>query len=156
MSLQNLWDSAKIDTPQTATKELAPVPTGTYMATIERATLDQTKTPNQVSIWYKIRGQNEHYGRLIFANFSFNEVGAAILKKELMKLGAQADMKMDTLGTFLDSTVGKSVEVYAKHRTYPKKDGTTGDAHNVYINDVADLSKEILAAVVQADESLPF
>lgn len=161
MDLQALWDKAQTENFNALNanedRKFEPVPTGTYQASLTNATLSAERTPPQVSLWYTLT-EGEYANRKVFANFSLNEVGLAILKKELAKLGYTATPKsLDDLAEQLTKLVGAEVEVYAKHRTYQKKDGTLGDAHNVYINTTASLDAVATSAPsVDASDKLPF
>ena len=157
---ETFWTNADTSQSPTAKPQREAVPTGTYNTWIEKAQLDLTKPPGKVSIWYKIE-EGEHTGRILFANYSLNQVGTQMLKKEMLKLGAPQSMKsLNDLGEFLNSIYGRKCEVYAKHRTFTKADGTTGDAHNVYVNSALAVDAAFADAPakpgVDTDEKLPF
>lgn len=154
---ENFWSTAQTDTQvQAVARKRDPVPTGTYNCWVEKAQLDFTATPPKVTLWYKIE-EGEHEARILFANYSLNETGTAMLKKSLLKFGAPEKLTLNQLGEFLNTLYGKKCEVYAKHRTYTKQDGTQGDAHNVYVNSVLKVEPAFGdVPALDANETVPF
>lgn len=119
-----------------AKKTYTTIPTDRYDAHVHHAQVDLTRDVPRVTINYKITEHAEFKGRLLFSSYTLNDTGAVLLKKTLRKLGVETSKlkSLDDLSAALGDIHGRDCNVFAKLREYKKQDGSTGYAHNVYVN----------------------
>ena len=138
------------------------IPEGKYIVTLDNVTCDETKTPNSISLhWKIIKGDQE--GRLLFQNFNISEKSAKWLSWQLGTIGvwqAAKEVKEEaglTRAIFAacENLMNKiKVEMEVEHNFYEK----TGKTYaNSKINDVLSLAeKEESAPKIDDDEEMPF
>jgi hypothetical protein len=136
INFDDLWASVKKETPQPMMKKDFPmIEDGKYNVSVKFAQVDLTSDRKQVSFQYQIVGHPKHENRIFFINFGMDEKGLPILKRELQKMDIDVDKikKVSELSDAVGTLIGKRLNVYAKRRTYMKKDGTQGTAYNCYV-----------------------
>lgn len=135
LNFDDLWSSVKNEPPQAQKKEWTVIPDGKYQVVIKHAQVDLTSERKHVAFQYKIKDEGAVNGRIFFVNFGLDDKGLPILKRELVKLGVnvEAIKKIGDLNDALLALIDRVCYVYAKKRTYIKKNGEQGTAYNVYV-----------------------
>lgn len=145
MSWENLFDET--DAQVKETKEYGVIKEGKYTGFFYEAKLNETKTPAQVSIkWRIVDADSEFKNRHVFANYTMNEKGIPFLKSDLYTLGVEQVTSKNLIKS-LASLTGKEAEIYIK----PKP---VGDKvfYSVFVNEL--LTKN--APAFNMDEEIPF
>lgn len=142
--LSELWATAEVKTAKS--NDFADITVGNYELKLEDVTLDKTKTPEKVSLKYRVTA-GEFENRVIFVNQQLNPVGVSILKELLLKLGyTGAPKSTDDLLAALLTYKGTRLDGYVSSR---KSDfnGKTYTHYSVRLNSVLDDEEIAFAAL---------
>jgi hypothetical protein len=137
IDINKLWSETPANSATTTASNAAdfePIPTGDYKVALHFTQVDLTGPVPKAKLRYKIL-EGDFSGRMLFSDYQLSDKGIPFLKKDLKTMGYTDNPKnLDELSKVLNGMVSKTLKVKAIQRTYPKKDGTQGVAHNVYVN----------------------
>ncbi len=126
MSWEKLFDTLAAREKQE--QDFAEITEGKYNAFVYEVKFNETKTPPQIGVQWRIVTEGPFQNRHVFSNYSLSEKGIPFLKADLSMM--DVDVAAKTLGTDIQGLVGREAKVYIKPRQVDDK-----TFYSVFINE---------------------